>query len=214
MISNPYWLKAFQSIYLIFVMLRSPIWDYLINSSEMNHSGLLSCHWLLTLRRHLDEAHHIILISVGPLDQGYSDLVVISPLLLCPGVLSSLNPTRLVFVHIGFPCVHVCMCVSACVCAWFQIWALLLLKNTWKISALYSSTALHLQSWQVESGPWQQPAGSRVLAVLYAFDVLIVTPGLLLAVVQQPMTFSSSSSFATSFFFLFDKNQAFCCFAA
>lgn len=41
-------------------------------------SVLLCCHWLLTVRRHLDKAHHIILISVGPLDEGYGDLVVIS----------------------------------------------------------------------------------------------------------------------------------------
>lgn len=97
-----------------------------------------------------------------------------------------------------FVCAKLCLCV--CVCAWFQIWALLLLKNTWKISALQSSIALHLQSWQVEL--WQLPAGSWVHAVLCAFDVLIVTLSLLLAVVQQPMTFSSSSSLRVPLFLL------------
>lgn len=96
--------KDFRKTPKIFLLC---ICDYSIIFSERNHSGPLSSHWLLTLRRHLDEAHHFILISVGPLDQGYSDLVVISQMLLCPGVLTWLNPTRLVFVHVSIPCVHV-----------------------------------------------------------------------------------------------------------
>lgn len=96
--------------------------------TEMNRWDPVPCHWLFTTRIHLDKAHHMILISVGPLDQGYSDLVLIIPLLLCPGVLSWLNPTRLVFVHVSVLCVHVCVCACMHVCVfafkseWFFSW--------------------------------------------------------------------------------------------
>lgn len=107
------------------------------------------------------------------------------------------------------PCLCVRLHAHMCVC--IQIWVVLLLKNTWNASAPWSSIAVHLQSWQAEMSLWQLLAGSRVLAVLLAFDVLIGTLSPLLAVVQQLMKFSLNSSLCASFFFLEFSLLLLCC---